>query len=617
MALNGKITGVYNGYTLETSWTAKQDVAGNYSTITCTHRLICESTYALHIDARKNTITINGETKKYTSPAISTDGGQTITLGTTTHKVNHNLDGSKSCGISSTFYIQTSISGVWVETISASGVINLDTIPRQATISYAANFNDEENPKLTYTNIGGYRVTQAYLRFGNNYIYRNDIGTNGTYEFKLTDLERTQLRNATPNSKSMTINYGITTLIGSTNYNNELAKTMTIVNANPTAPTLDYFDINDTTTEITGDTKRIIRNKSILRAVIGNSNAKKGATIKTYEVAINSVNKQGNGIIDIGTINLSVNADLVLVVTDSRGNRTTVKKNVIIDDYETPTASIQLYRVNNFETSSRIKVDSTYSSLNSKNQITTEYRYKKTSDTTYGSWIALTDKVLTTISLDNKYDWNVQIRIKDKLSDYIVYSQILPKGKPLFYLDTKSMSVGVNMIPLEPNQFAVEGSISATGSFNCKGDGEIDGNLFANGKRVYATENGTWTPKLSCVGESAPTYSTTIVRGNYKKIGNLIFISFLIRGKITALNGTNNYAHVTGLPFTPKDYNIGEQSLGIGIIYGATSSDVNMTMGINGGGIRIQNENGATAASWKITSTSYFEIGASGWYEIA
>ena len=204
----------------------------------------------------------------------------------------------------------------------------------------------------------------------------------------------------------MTVNYGITTLIGSTKYNNELAKTMTIVNANPTAPTLDYFDINDTTTEITGDTKRIIRNKSILRAVIGNSNAKKGATIKTYEVAINSVNKQGNGVIDIGTINLSVNTDLVLVVTDSRGNKTTVKKNVIIDDYETPTASIQLYRVNNFETSSRIKVDSTYSSLNSKNQITTEYRYKKTSDTTYGSWIAITDKVLTTISLDNKYDWN-------------------------------------------------------------------------------------------------------------------------------------------------------------------------------------------------------------------
>ena len=173
------------------------------------------------------------------------------------------------------------------------------------------------------------------------------------------------------------------------------------------------------------------------------------------------------------------------------------------------------------------------------------------------------------------------------------------------------------MIPLAPNQFAVEGSISATGSFNCKGDGEIDGNLFVNGKRVYATETGAWTPQLSCVGESAPTYSTTIVRGNYKKIGNLIFISFLIRGKITVLNGTNNYACITGLPFTPKDYDIGEQSFGIGILYGVTNNDNNMTMGINNGVIRIQSGYGAESTAWKITSTSNFEVGASGWYEIA
>jgi hypothetical protein len=38
-------------------------------------------------------------------------------------------------------------------------------------------------------------------------------------------------------------------------------------------------------------------------------------------------------------------------------------------------------------------------------------------------------------------------------------------------------------------------------------------------------------------------------------------------------------------------------------------------MGINNGVIRIQNGNGAGSAVLKVTSTSYFEVGASGWYE--
>ena len=97
----------------------------------------------------------------------------------------------------------------------------------------------------------------------------------------------------------------------------------------------------------------------------------------------------------------------------------------------------------------------------------------------------------------------------------------------------------------------------------------------------------------------------------------MVFVSFLIRGKITALNGTNNYACIKGLPFTPKDYAMGEQSFGIGILYGITNNDTNITMGINNGVIRIQNGYGAGASAFKITTTSYFEVGASGWYETA
>lgn len=59
MALSGTISGAYRGYTLQTTWTATQNTAGNYSDITATHRLVCDSTYALYIDGRTNSCTVD------------------------------------------------------------------------------------------------------------------------------------------------------------------------------------------------------------------------------------------------------------------------------------------------------------------------------------------------------------------------------------------------------------------------------------------------------------------------------------------------------------------------------------------------------------------------------
>lgn len=614
--LSGTISGAYRGYTLQTSWTASQNTAGNYSDITCTHKLICDSTYALYIDGRTNSCTADGTTKNFTSPAISTGGGTIITLGTTTHRVYHNGDGTKTFTLTTVFNMQADIVGTWVSSITATGTITLNTIPRQAQITGANNFNDEQNPYFTYTNAGGFQLS-AYLRFADKRIDRSGLGnaTSGGYTFTLTEAERNTLRNATPNSNTMTVIYGVATVISGTTYTHEVAKTMTIVNGTPTAPTLSYADTNATTTAITENNQRIIRNKSILTVSVGAGTAKKGATVKSYSTTINGVTKAGNGSLNFGTINLATNGELVTTITDSRGNTATVKKTVTVDDWSIPTAGVQLYRINNYETSSRLKVDCTYSSLNGKNTITCQYCYKKTTDSNYSSWTAIANNTLITINLDNGYDFNVKIRIQDKLSGWIEATKILPKGVPIFFIDVDKHSVGVNCLPEFAESFEVDGRISCTGGISANGDGIIVGNLFANGKRVYATETGTWTPKLGTVGEADPTYTTTIVRGNYTKIGKMVFVSFLIRGKITALNGTNNYGCVKGLPFTPKDYAMGEQSFGTGILYGITNNDTNMTMGINNGVIRIQNGYGAGASALKVTTTSYFEVGASGWYE--
>ena len=138
---------------------------------------------------------------------------------------------------------------------------------------------------------------------------------------------------------------------------------------------------------------------------------------------------------------------------------------------------------------------------------------------------------------------------------------------------------------------------------------------------VESIVSGTWTPILKCrQNEQAPTYTTTSVIGNYRKIGDLVYIDFYVRGTITALNGTNNYIKITGLPFPAQASGFGQHTIPIGVIYDLTTLDENenKTMPIlteeDEHGIAVQGNDGAYAASYKVTTAQYFEIAGNGFY---
>ena len=251
--------------------------------------------------------------------------------------------------------------------------------------------------------------------------------------------------------------YTLATVISGTTYYNYVDRTMSIVNATPTAPSLTYADTNAATIAITENNQHIIRNKSTLRATVGTGAAKKGASIAKYETTINAATKAGNGALDFGTINLANNAELITTVTDSRGNTAQTKVTVIIDDWENPSAILTVYRINNYETSSRLKIDGNYSSLNDKNSITCEYCYKKASDTAYTSWATVADNTFVTLTLDNLYEWNIKARVKDKISGYVEYTATVGKGIPIIFFDTDKRSVGVNCFPTKNESCEING----------------------------------------------------------------------------------------------------------------------------------------------------------------
>lgn len=128
---------------------------------------------------------------------------------------------------------------------------------------------------------------------------------------------------------------------------------------------------------------------------------------------------------------------------------------------------------------------------------------------------------------------------------------------------------------------------------------------------------GTWTPTLTTLEDVAPTMEYSIRQGTYKKLGKLVYLSFYIRGNITALNGSENYAKITGIPYASSKTML-ESILSVGGLYQMLEDETNANAFINGNIIRVQTQYGEVAGKLKVTptdGTNYFEISASGWYE--
>ena len=243
--------------------------------------------------------------------------------------INHNSNGSKS------IYVSSYIDHSRFNSTSQGFTVNLTNIPRQATITNAPNFNDTQNPTITYSNSAGSSASSLQacisLTGSNSDIAYRDISKTGTsYTFNLTEAERNVLRQATTTSNSRTVYFYIKTVInGSTFYTNK-AVTLSIVNANPTF-NVSYLDTNSTTTNITGNNQQIIQNNSTLRINITNATGVKYATLKTASINVNgsvtTQNISGSSVtFNVGTLNVTNNITIPVTVTDSRNNKTTIQK---------------------------------------------------------------------------------------------------------------------------------------------------------------------------------------------------------------------------------------------------------------------------------------------------
>ena len=448
MASSGSITGAYRGYTLRADWSAVQNAAGNYSDVTVKHTLVIGSAYSLNIASRTNSCSVGGVSQGYTSGAINQKGGSVL-LGTTVHRVVHNADGTKTAQLTDTFNINATIDGVKVGSITASGSITLDRIARNATIVTANDFTDETNPTLTYSNPSSFACDVA-IEFAGGSITRAGAisGSGGSYTMQLTDSERTTLRNASRNSPTLKVTYVLKTTITGTAYYSRAERKMNVVDAAPELGAVSYEDTNAATVAVTGDKSRIVQNHSTLAVKVPTATAKKGATIASYTIAFGGVSKTvtSSGTVSLGAVDVSYSQALTVTAKDSRGFTASQSVQVTVDDYNAPTAVIDLHRLNNFEPTTYITASSRYAYLNGKNAVTISAKFKKVSDSSYGTPIELEDSIQSTVTCDRDSAYDFVVTVADKL-ETTEYNITLGKGIPAFFIDTQKSSVGVNFLP--------------------------------------------------------------------------------------------------------------------------------------------------------------------------
>ena len=468
MASSGSITGAYRGYTLRADWSAVQNAAGNYSDVTVKHTLVIGSAYSLSIASRTNTCSVGGVSQGYTSGAINQKGGSVL-LGTTVHRVSHDADGTKTAQITDTFNINATIDGQKVGSITASGSIALDRIVRNATIVTANDFTDETDPTLTYSNPSSFSCDVS-IEFAGGSITRAGAasGSGGSYTMQLTDSERTTLRNASKNSPTLRVTYALKTTIDGAAYYSRADRKMNVVDAAPELGAVSYEDTNAATVAVTGDKSRIVQNHSIMAVTIPTATAKKGAAIASYAIAFGGVTKTvtAAGAVSLGAVDVSYSQTLTVTATDSRGFTASQSVQVAVDDYSAPTAVIDLHRLNNFEPTTYITANSRYSYLNGKNAVTITAKFKKVSDSSYGTPIELEDSIQSTVTCDRDSAYDFVVTVADRLES-IDYALTLGKGIPSFFIDTKKSSVGVNCLPSQSDvlQLGESAWITAQGAY--------------------------------------------------------------------------------------------------------------------------------------------------------
>lgn len=412
------------------------------------------------------------------SGGVTIGGSGTKTLATVTNiKIPHDSNGSKHFDFSFSQELKVTLSGNYVGSVSASGGIDCDVIPR-ATKPYCSPTS------VYFGNSVTIKTPRASSDFGHVITYSfydktEQIADNQwNDEFKWT--VPTSLINKMPNTSQAYICFRVDTYSRSGKFIGSNYCTLDVVLPSGYGPTVTGITYTNEDTAIANrfGATTIIQGISKVKFNVSTS-TKNGATITYYYNEIDGQIAQGPNTWFV-TQPFKSTGTVVLrtTVTDSRGQKATLSKNISVTEWYSPTVknvSAQRWNVTTNKadddgTAVKITYSFSIAPVANKNDKTVMIQYKNgevwttlaTYTDSYGAenkaYISSTGK----FSTDNAYSFRVLVKDYFTTDGVASYAAISPSFKLLdFSADGRGIGVGCKAeggklkvdMPLEAQSF--------------------------------------------------------------------------------------------------------------------------------------------------------------------
>ena len=380
--INGTSVG---GMTLQIDYSYTQNTTANTSTVTAKLQLVGH--YALYATALSGSyLSVGGSRTDYNTSISydSTSATTTTVLATKTVTVNHNSDGTATCNLSGAFVMNGTYRGSYVGTMTVNSTITLTTIPRSSGLTVATSVNTGSALSGTVTPSSSSFNHKVELKVGSTVKQTITLAT-GTNTFSAT-IPHSWFPSSTSGTVAVVLStYNGTTLIATTTQNVTANVPATVV------PSVSAFTAASSVTS--GTFSGLYVQGKTTAKLTATATAGDGSSIASYTysgLGINSTLTTNTA--TTSTLASSGSQTYTVTVKDARGR--TASKTVTITVYPYAVPAIGPVSVQRCDSSGNLSdsgtyakytVNSTYSTVNSKNTRTVTVAYSSNNGSTYSA----------------------------------------------------------------------------------------------------------------------------------------------------------------------------------------------------------------------------------------
>lgn len=381
MASGNFISSTGTNANLYVVWSSTTNVAANTSSVTA---VVYLRSYTMRFTALTNSyITINGNQLKFNGKVINKSSSSLTDTELARHTVNvtHNSDGKKSIVITANLDFNGTVSGTYIDDITASKTVTLDTIPRASGLSVPASVNTGSNLTATIS-----LANSAFTHKLEYFIGGASKGVSGTIAAGTTTYAHAIQHAWVPNANSATMTVRLYTYSGSTEVG-RTEKTVTVnvpTNLVPSVTSITPTVVNglNSSGNVVATGGYCVEGKSQVKLVVA-ATPGSGSTLSSYEFS--GPNISGNAT-TLTSTSATVTSSIVktpgtarygVIAKDQRPNRASTQKttDVTVYSYASPQiTSITAQRCNADGTLNKdgtyawVTVNTSYSPVNGANK---------------------------------------------------------------------------------------------------------------------------------------------------------------------------------------------------------------------------------------------------------